>query len=70
MFPVTGDIGPLRFLLGPRSWVVYAKVRQVLFGSGNVRWMFRYFRQLRYNSFTLSGANSGVGKGRYRPTGL
>ena len=41
-----------------------AKVRRVLFGSGNVHWMFRCFSQFIYNAFTLPEAKAGVGQGR------
>lgn len=53
MFPMRSVIGPLRFLAGPRSWVGVAKVREALFGSGNVHWTFRYFSQMRYNALAL-----------------
>lgn len=55
-------IGPLRFLAGPRSGVSVAKVREALFGSGNVHWTFRYFSQRRYNALALPRGRRVLGR--------
>lgn len=39
-----GQVGLLLFPVGPRSYLLCAKVQGALFSSDNVPWMFRYFR--------------------------